>query len=291
MSAINSLLHPTDFSEASQRAFDHALKIALCNKCSFDILHVHSSRLDRDEWSEFPQVRGTLEHWGLLEEGSPRSAVGDRLGVLVRKVDLGEKQPLTGIVHFVDEEEPELIVLSTQGRKGLPRWLHPSISEPLARRTRTATLFVPQDTRGFVSREDGDVDLQRVLIPVDRKPDPLIALTFTAALMRAIGAQSACLDVLFVGDASAAPEVEAPNETDGPFERVVRRGNPVDEILKFANERQSNLITMTTEGHHGFLDAIRGSTTEQVLRDAPCPVLAVPALDVVDASLLRLGSG
>lgn len=276
MSAINSVLHPTDFSAASGRAFEHALRIALCNQCSFDILHIHSRRLDRDEWSDFPQVRRTLEDWGLLEEGSPRSAVGDELGVLVRKVDLREKRPLAGIVNFVDEEGPDLIVLSTEGRKGLPRWLHPSISEPLARRTRTATLFVPQDARGFVSREDGEVHLQRVLIPVDREPDPQIAITFTAALARAIGAQSACLDVLFVGDASVAPEVDAPNETDGPFERVVRGGNPVDEILKFANEQQSDLITMATVGHHGFLDAIRGSTTEQVLRDSPCPVLAVP---------------
>lgn len=276
MSAINSVLHPTDFSAASGRAFEHALRIALCNQCSFDILHIHSRRLDRDEWSDFPQVRRTLEDWGLLEEGSPRSAVGDELGVLVRKVDLREKRPLAGIVNFVDEEGPDLIVLSTEGRKGLPRWLHPSISEPLARRTRTATLFVPQDARGFVSREDGEVHLQRVLIPVDREPDPQIAITFTAALARAIGAQSACLDVLFVGDASVAPEVDAPNETDGPFERVVRGGNPVDEILKFANEQQSDLITMATVGHHGFLDAIRGSTTEQVLRDSLCPVLAVP---------------
>jgi nucleotide-binding universal stress UspA family protein len=34
---------------------------------------------------------------------------------------------------------------------------------------------------------------------------------------------------------------------------------------------------MATEGRHGFLDAVRGSTTERVLREAGCPVLAVPA--------------
>jgi len=32
---------------------------------------------------------------------------------------------------------------------------------------------------------------------------------------------------------------------------------------------------MPTAGHQGFLDALRGSTTEQVLRKAPCPVLAI----------------
>ena len=39
----------------------------------------------------------------------------------------------------------------------------------------------------------------------------------------------------------------------------------------------ANLIMMATAGHQGFLDALRGSTTERVLRHAPCPVLAVPA--------------
>jgi len=33
---------------------------------------------------------------------------------------------------------------------------------------------------------------------------------------------------------------------------------------------------MSTAGHEGFLDALRGSVTEQVLRHSPCPLLAVP---------------
>jgi nucleotide-binding universal stress UspA family protein len=33
---------------------------------------------------------------------------------------------------------------------------------------------------------------------------------------------------------------------------------------------------MVTEGSHGFLDALRGSTTQQIIRQAPCPVLAIP---------------
>ena len=40
--------------------------------------------------------------------------------------------------------------------------------------------------------------------------------------------------------------------------------------------RQSaDLIGMATAGHHGFLDALRGSTTERVIRQAPCPVLTI----------------
>jgi nucleotide-binding universal stress UspA family protein len=38
----------------------------------------------------------------------------------------------------------------------------------------------------------------------------------------------------------------------------------------------ADLIVMATAGHQGALDALRGSTTERVVRQATCPVLAVP---------------
>jgi hypothetical protein len=70
-------------------------------------------------------------------------------------------------------------------------------------------------------------------------------------------------------------------ETSASFEArsaiLTRTGDVVSTILKAADEQQADLIAMPTAGHHGFLDAVRGSTTERVLRHAPCPVLAVPA--------------
>jgi nucleotide-binding universal stress UspA family protein len=35
-------------------------------------------------------------------------------------------------------------------------------------------------------------------------------------------------------------------------------------------------MVLATQGHLDFLDAVRGSTTERVLRNVRCPVLAVP---------------
>jgi nucleotide-binding universal stress UspA family protein len=39
-------------------------------------------------------------------------------------------------------------------------------------------------------------------------------------------------------------------------------------------------MVFTTEGHRDFFDALRGSTTERVLRASHCPVLAVPAKEL-----------
>ena len=35
-------------------------------------------------------------------------------------------------------------------------------------------------------------------------------------------------------------------------------------------------LVLATQGHQDFLDALRGNTTERVVRGARCPVLAVP---------------
>lgn len=40
-------------------------------------------------------------------------------------------------------------------------------------------------------------------------------------------------------------------------------------------EPNSELIVMTVRGHHGFLDEVRASTTEQVLRQANLSVTGV----------------
>ena len=55
---------------------------------------------------------------------------------------------------------------------------------------------------------------------------------------------------------------------------ILRSGNVVKSIVDAAVEDDVDFIGMPTAGHHGVLDALRGSTTE---RHAPCPVFAVPA--------------
>ena len=72
---VASVLHPTDFSPASNRAFAHALAIALIRQTELTILHVGPEKGPNVKWTEFPPVRKTMEQWGLLEPASPRSAV------------------------------------------------------------------------------------------------------------------------------------------------------------------------------------------------------------------------
>jgi universal stress protein A len=66
------------------------------------------------------------------------------------------------------------------------------------------------------------------------------------------------------------------------IERIVLKGTPCKEILKFAGENKVDIIVIGTHGRKGLDRVIFGSTAEKVVRDAPCPVLSVrlPAHEV-----------
>lgn len=56
----------------------------------------------------------------------------------------------------------------------------------------------------------------------------------------------------------------------------VQVGNPADVIVETARTDAMDLIVMGTQGLHGVMKWVLGSTTERVLRHTPTPVLAVP---------------
>lgn len=58
-------------------------------------------------------------------------------------------------------------------------------------------------------------------------------------------------------------------------EHRLLRGAPAKEILKLADDENVDLIVMGTHGRTGVLRALMGSVTEEVVRNATCPVVTV----------------
>jgi nucleotide-binding universal stress UspA family protein len=56
---------------------------------------------------------------------------------------------------------------------------------------------------------------------------------------------------------------------------TVRTGNPPQEILAEAEERDVDLIVMATHGHSGVEHMLFGSTAERIVRKSRCPVLTI----------------
>ena len=58
-------------------------------------------------------------------------------------------------------------------------------------------------------------------------------------------------------------------------ETLVWKGNAVSDIIAAAKSRHADLIIISTKGESGHKESVLGTTTERVVRHAPCPVLVV----------------
>jgi nucleotide-binding universal stress UspA family protein len=273
--SLKRVFHPSDFSRASKVAFAHALKLALIAKAELSILHI-ASKTEDVHWTDFPGVRQTLERWRILPKGSSREDVVG-VGLQVQKILRHDEDPLLSILRHLKKNPTDLIVLATNQRDGISRWLHKAVAEPLARRSSEMALFVPKENEGFVSLNDGTINLQRILIPIDNTPSPQPAIEAASMLAHVLGCEVVSFILLHVGEDRDMPVVSVPEQEGWSWEKTVLHGDIVEQILQVATESSANLIVMTTQGHHGFLDTLRGSTTERVLRGSRCPLLAIPA--------------
>jgi nucleotide-binding universal stress UspA family protein len=131
-------------------------------------------------------------------------------------------------------------------------------------------------TKRFVEAATGDVNLEQILFPVAHSPSPRLALNVLIDLLVGLGIAPPTVRLVHIGD--EAPVVHGTLATEAGAKVELIGGDVVETILRLAREQGTDMIVMATAGHHGFLDALRGSTTERVLRQAPCPVLALPAV-------------
>jgi nucleotide-binding universal stress UspA family protein len=70
----------------------------------------------------------------------------------------------------------------------------------------------------------------------------------------------------------------APGMNDSRLAISIAIGEPSEQILRYIDECQADLVVMGTQGLEGARRFVFGSTTERVLRESRVPVLAVPAL-------------
>lgn len=270
---IGSVLHPTDFSEGSLVAFYHALKAALMVKSKLTLLHVST---DKDlRWSNFPGVRETLERWGALPKGSPKSAVGE-LGIEASKVVANESEPVDAVLRFLDKNPTDLIVLATSQRGGRVPWLGKSVSVPVTRKAAQMTLLIPGESDGFVSGEDGSVKLNKILIPIARTPRPEPALRAAARFVQKLECPEGTFTVLHVGDSNTMPALSYPEVPGWTWKKELRTGEVIEGIVNAAKGLKADLVVMATDGRNGFLDGLRGSHSERVLRYSATPLITVP---------------
>ncbi len=272
-SIIQSVLHPTDFSEGSLIAFHHALKAAILSRSKLTLLHVSTD--GTSEWSHFPGVRETLERWGALPKGSPKEAVG-QLGINACKVMANKGEPVAAVVNYLENNPTDLIVLSTSKRDGRIPWFSKSVAAPVTRKAGEVTLLIPGDVEGFVSHKDGSVRLNRILIPIASTPRPEPAINAAAKFVQKWNCSEGIFVLLHVGSSNTMPALRLPEVPGWTWKKELRTGEVIDGIVTAAKELKADLIVQATDGRNGFLDGLRGSHSERIVRYGVAPLLTIP---------------
>jgi universal stress protein A len=140
----------------------------------------------------------------------------------------------------------------------------------------------------------------RILVPTDFSEPSDAALEYARGLALAFGASLHVLHVIEAACTSGSPEAEGMVETPPAFAALFDRakgalgrrvpavdrerlratteilvGASVKAIVDYATDRRIDLIVMGTHGRSGIAHLLVGSVAEQVIRKAPCPVMAV----------------
>ncbi|MEZ5842242.1 MAG: universal stress protein [Hyphomicrobiaceae bacterium] len=270
---MRRIAHTTDFSPASHAAFHHALALALAARAALDIIHVAAPG-DEQSWESFPQVRQTLTAWGRVPAGATPADVEPMTGVLITKVEIARNDALAGLARHFARHRPDLIVAATHAREGIDRMLHGSMSEDLIARTRVPAFLIGPRAASVVDPATGMLAVTDVVLPLAESPPPEAVIDHMEEVLAPLGLAASRLHILTVG-------CDMPDLLDRHGRRwpVSRRDGPVVEtIVAEAQQAGAGLIAMPTAGRHGLMDAMRGSTTSQVLASSPVPVLALPVL-------------
>ena len=139
--------------------------------------------------------------------------------------------------------------------------------------------------------------IERILVPIDFSEFSYKSLDYAAAFAGHSGAEIILLHVVpltyvntelvafdFTEVSKQAADSSAEllekirrDRLDSTVEARIatRTGRPVEEIIGAARDFEADLIIMSTHGYTGLKHAFLGSTTENVVRFAPCPVLTV----------------
>lgn len=247
------IAHATDLTGDDHAAFVHATALAVAAGARLLTLHANPGRATA---AELPDAAALARRWGssLVHERRCHDCCEDVADTL-----LDALLPLRA----------DLIVVGTHARRGVSALLHGSVGEAITRNLGRPVLVVPDRVRGFVDPEMGAIDLARVVIPAGNQRDAQLAIDAAGALASMLRVANFTIDTVHVGDDEAVVEV--------PGGTVIRtRGSLEHAIVQAARDRRACLIAMATRAHDGLGDVLLGSHTERVIRESPCPVLAVP---------------
>jgi nucleotide-binding universal stress UspA family protein len=300
MTEITRILCPVDFSDCSRHAVDHAAALAQWYDARLTLLHVLEPFIVPDGPAPYVRPVAPLVDRAALEADIAGFAGHLRDRSVPFETVIADGPAAAAITDTAAELGSDLIVIGTHGRGGFEHLLLGSVAERVLRTAGCPVLVVPPR----VTHLPGPVRYSRVLCPIDFGPSSMDALRAARRLadendaklivlhvLEALPdeAHPIPLDVLEYGRlrrAQAAADLHAvatePVRARGAVVEMLATGKPYREIVRVAREADADLIVMGVAGSGAIARFFFGSTTNHVVREAPCPVLTLRPAVVPD---------
>jgi nucleotide-binding universal stress UspA family protein len=294
MVRFTHVLCPTDLSQASRPSLTYAAAVARRYGAGLTVLHavppfgtlvVQAGEAGSSMPMVFPPIDDVT--------AAVRAFAQDVLAGLDADVVVQTGDPSRVIVDEAVAKTVDLIVLGTHGRSGFDRLLSGSLAEKVLRRASCPVLTIPPHVPAVAA---GGTLFTHILCAVDFSHASEQALGFAIELGGAVTVATV-LEWLAEEAPVAHPESDVARYrahlADDAGSRlralvqaaevpaacqvgqVVAVGRAHREILRLATDKGSDLIVMGAQGRGGVGLALFGSTTQQVVRGATCPVLVV----------------
>ena len=217
-----------------------------------------------------------------------------------KELILIEGESANEIAQGAIDHEIDLITVVMRGRNRLSRAFGSSIAEEIVAESPCAVLAVRPQQRDFI--EETDIRLKRVLLATNFRPSSAAATQLATQIANQLGAELHAVYV--IGDYLEQISVMFPEGGLAALTRLrsyvqermqhlsragsgaathIAEGRPYQEIVKLADTLEADLIVIGTAVHGSLFGSsqVLGSEIERVIRNAPCPVLCVPAARVV----------
>jgi nucleotide-binding universal stress UspA family protein len=302
MIEIRRILCPVDFSEPSLRALRHASTLAGWYQSALTALYVDTA-LPTDNAADV--VAFGVASTAVLEAPRSKRVVDDLHGFVTRvlngraidvEVEEDARDVADAIVRRALTVSADLIVMGTHGRTGAKRWFTGSVAERVLRTAPCPVMVVPPHNAVPTSA----ISFKHLVAAIDFSDSSLAAFRWGLSLAEEADAHLWLLHTIEVppelrvstvvsdeeidelhasarADALSRLRSLIPEQAAGfcSIETAAAAGEAAHAILRFAAEREADLIVMGAQGHGAVDRFIFGSKTRDVIGGATCPVLTV----------------
>src|SRR5437762_5616933 len=282
---VKRILAPVDFSEASKKAFNYGLSLALEFEARLVLAHIAAY-----DTVAYEAAKGRLLQ---LIPADYRDRCD--FEIIVKSGEV--RQELLGIV---EDKEIDLVVMGSRGRSYFERMLLGSVTERMLRKLHVPVLTVSHLDPEKEIHIAEPVPLRRLVYATDLADGSEAGLEFSIRLARGLDAHLTVVHVVQPLDAALggvetaafmpnyldevrAQAAERLNRlvalvSDGrvPITTVITEGVPYESINNLAVEQKADLVVINLQGKGRLERALLGTTAERVIRTATVPVLSLP---------------